>query len=166
MNTLANFTAQAVYLDTMLPYIFLRSIDSAAKSFFERIEGGEFLAYTSILTFDELAYRLLLAFIKDHYNGSPLDHLRNEENRMMTEFAPRVSTLLQRLKDFPNLITLDILASDLDAMIEAMTKYKLRPRDALHLAAMQRADCFNLASNDAHFDNVPKIQRFAIQQEL
>ena len=162
MNSLTDFTGQAIYLDTMLPYIFLRGIDAAAKSFFARIEDGEFLAYTSILTFDELAYRLLLAHIKDRYAGSPLDRLRHEEKQMMAEFMPSVAKLLRQMKEFPNLLTLDILASDFDRMVEAMTQFGLRPRDALHYAAMQRIECFNLASNDAHFRSISQIQCFSI----
>ena len=55
--------------------IWLRGIDPAVKPFFQRIERGELTAYTSALTFDELAYRLILALIKDCYSGSPLDQL-------------------------------------------------------------------------------------------
>lgn len=83
---LSAFGGNVIYFDTMLPYALLRSIDPAVKLFFDRIERGVLLAYTSVLTFDELAYRLLLALIKDHYGGSPLDHLREEEekNRLLS----------------------------------------------------------------------------------
>jgi hypothetical protein len=54
-----------IYLDTMLPYLLLRGLEPAVKPFFQRIDRGELMAYTSVLTFDELAYRLLLALIKD-----------------------------------------------------------------------------------------------------
>ena len=72
---LAAFTGSVIYLDTMLPYMLLRGVDPAVKHFFKRIEEGDFAAYTSALTFDELAYRLLLALIKDRYGSSPLDRL-------------------------------------------------------------------------------------------
>lgn len=68
---LSTFAGDVIYLDTMLPYALLRGIDPAVKSFFNRIERGAFLAYTSALTFDELAYRLLLALTRDHY--APLE---------------------------------------------------------------------------------------------
>lgn len=155
------FTGEIIYVDTMLPYLLLRGVDPAIKTFFERIERGDLSAYTSALTFDELAYRLTLAFIKDRYPGSPLDHLRNEETKMLAEFAPPVVALLRRLSDLPHLIVLDVLSSDLDMMNDAMSRHLLRPRDALHFAAMQRIDCFDLASNDPHFDRVPTIQRYS-----
>ena len=158
---LSAFAGNAIYLDTMLPYMLLRGVDLAVKHFFERIERGDFYAYTSVLTFDELAYRLLLALIKDRYGGSPLDRLREEEDKMMAEFADKVAMLLHRLCDLPYLTVLDVLASDLEVLNEAMVKYHLRPRDALHLAAMQRVGCFDLASNDPRFDSVPHVRRFS-----
>lgn len=48
-------------------------------------------------------------------------------------------------------------------MFQNMLNYPLKSRDALHLATMQRLGCFNLASNDYHFDVVPAIQRFSIE---
>lgn len=156
------FVGETIYLDSMLPYALLRGIDPAVKPFFDRIERGALLAYTSALTFDELAYRLVLALIKDHYGGSPLDRLRKEEEKLIAEFAPTVVPQLRRLRSFPHLTVLDVLASDLETLGEAMIQYQLRPRDALHFAAMQRVGCLDLASNDHHFDRVPDIRRFTL----
>ena len=152
------FTGSVIYLDTMLPYMLLRGADPAVKHFFKRMEEGDFAAYTSALTFDELAYRLLLALIKDRYGSSPLDRLRDEEEKMLAEFAPAVVALLRRLRD----TILDVWVSDLEIMNEAMRHYLLRPRDGLHLAAMQQIPCLDLASTDPHFDRVPHIQRFTL----
>ncbi len=159
---LNTFSGNTIYLDTMLPYALLRGIDPAAKAFFERIGHGELLAYTAALTFDELAYRFILALIKDHYGGSPLDALRTEEEKLIGEFAPRVVTELRRLRELPNLTVLDVLAIDLDTMNDAMTQFHIRPRDALHYAAMKRIGCLDLASNDPHFDRIPTINRYTL----
>ncbi len=156
------FTGSLIYLDTMLPYMLLRGADPAVKLFFKRIEEGDLAAYTSALTFDELAYRLLLALIKDRYGGSPLDRLRDAEEKMLAEFAPAVVILLRRLQELPHLTVLDVLASDVEVMSEAMGRYHLRPRDGLHLAAMQRIPCLDVASTDPHFDRVPHIRRFTL----
>lgn len=43
-----------------------------------------------------------------------------------------------------------------------MMQYHLRPRDALHWAAMQRVGCFDLASSDQRFDRIPHIRRFTL----
>lgn len=156
------FAGDAIYLDTMLPYALLRGMDPAVKPFFARLEGGEFLAYTSALTFDELAYCLLLALIKDSYDGSPLDRLRDEEEKLISEFGSAVAAQLRKLQEFPNLQIVDVIASDLETMNQATVEYRIRPRDALHFAAMKRVGCLNLASNDQHFDRIPLIARLAL----
>lgn len=67
---LSAFTGSALYLDTMVLYALVRNIEAdAVKSLFHRIERGELDAFTSVLTFDELAYRLLLAVVRDHAVG-------------------------------------------------------------------------------------------------
>ena len=156
------FSGTELYLDTMVPYSLLRRLDLSAQELFSCVQAGEVLAYTSVLTFDELAYRLLLAFIRDYYDGSPLDRLRNSEAQMIAEFYPLLAPHLDRLRSFPNLFLVDVTSSDLDVMDQAMHRYHLRPRDALHLAAMLKCGCLNLVSNDTDFDRVPEVQRYRL----
>ncbi len=160
-TALSAFTGNIIYVDTMIPYMLLRGI-TEVQPFFERLERDEVLAYTSALTFDELAYRLILALIKDRYEGSALELLRDQEEKLLAEFAPTVSSLIKRLREYANLTVLDVLVSDLDVMSEVMPQYHLRPRDALHYAAMRRVGCANLASNDSDFDRIPTIKRYTI----
>ena len=80
----------------------------------------------------------------------------------MTEFAPQVSTLLDQLRSLPHLTVLDVLADDVALMGTGMLRYQLRPRDALHWAAMQRIGCFDRASNDPDFDRIPTVRRFGL----
>jgi predicted nucleic acid-binding protein len=96
-----------VYVDTMIFYEHLRASEPATINFFERIRQGDLWAYTSLLTFDELAYRMLLALIRDKYDGSPLERLWREESQMIAEFYPTVAPALLLLQTFPNLVTLD-----------------------------------------------------------
>ena len=161
-TSLASFAGTRIYLDTMIPYALLRGIDPAARTLFARIESGEIAAYTSVLTFDELAYRMLLALIRDRYGGSPLDRLRADEAAMIAEFYPQVAPHLTRLRTFPNLSLIDITALDLESMDSAIQQYHLRPRDALHLAAMQKVKCFDLVSHDTDFDRVPMVRRYTL----
>ncbi len=161
-DPLTAFTGNSIYLDTMLPYSLLRGVDDAVKPLFRRIERVELRAYTSVLTFDELAYRLLLAFIKDRYGSAPLERLRDQEEAMLAEFAPKVSDLLQQLRAYTSLTVLEVLPQDLNVLNSGMVQYHLRPRDALHLAAMQRVNCLDLASNDSDFDRIPEIKRYSI----
>ena len=90
------------------------------------------------------------------YDGSPLDRLRNDETQMIAEFYPLLAPHLSRLRAFPNWFLVDMTASDLDAMDEVMRLYHLRPRDALHLAAIQKCGCLSLVSNDARVVEIAK----------
>jgi len=160
---IADFREQVVYLDTMIPYALFRNIETnAVKGLFHRLQSGDFQAFTSVLTFDELAYRLLLAAIRDNHPGNPLDHLRQNEAELIATYSPRIAVEIERLQTFPNLTLLDVSASDITQMNQLMQQHHLRPRDALHLAAMHKCNCFNLVSQDADFDHVPYLQRFTL----
>jgi predicted nucleic acid-binding protein len=159
------FAGTHIYVDTMLLYTLLRAeerVRPVIQRFFSRIESGEILAYTSVLSFDELAYRLILALVRDKYAGSPLDHLRSRETEILKEMAPAVIPKLQALRAFPNLLVTEITPQDTDGMLQNMLDYPLKPRDALHLATMKRLCCFDLASNDHRFDEIVEVRRFSI----
>ena len=159
---LSAFTGSTLYLDTMIFYAFLRDPQPAVHGLFTRIADGQLQACTSVLTFDELIYRMLLALIRDAYGGSPLEHLRDREPELIAEFHPTLAPLLSHLRAFPNLSLIDVTESDLAAMDEAMRLYHLRPRDALHLAAMQKYGCSALVSHDTDFDRVTTVQRYTL----
>lgn len=159
---LARFTGAGLYLDTMIPYALLRGLDPAAQTLFTRIQAGEIVAYTSALTFDELAYRLLLALIRDHYGSSPLDRLRTDEANMIAQFYPHVAPHLTQLQNFPNLTVLEVTTSDVEVMNNLILQYHLKPRDALHVAAMRKINCVDLISHDAGFDRIPGLQRYTL----
>ena len=160
---ITSFTGSTLYLDTMIPYALLRGLDPAARDLFARIEAAKLQAYTSVLTFDELAYRMLLALIRDHHGGSPLEQLRDNEAQMIAQFYPQLAPHLARLRAFPNLFLVDVTSSDLAVMDEAMSQYHIRPRDALHLAAMQKCGCLSLVSHDPDFDRVPQVHRYTLR---
>jgi predicted nucleic acid-binding protein len=159
---LSAFTGSRLYLDTMIFYVFLRDPELAVRNLFTRIADGRLQACTSVLTFDELTYKMLLALIRDTYGGSPLEHLRDREPELIAEFYPALAPLLSHLRAFPNLSLVDVTSSDLEAMDEVMRLYHLRPRDALHMAAMQKCSCYDLVSHDADFDRVPTVRRYTL----
>lgn len=161
-QSLRQFFGPEIYLDTTAFYAFLRVAEPAAGILFRQIEVGELQAYTSVLTFDEIAYRLLLAHIRDHHSGSPLDNLRNDETNMIHTYYPPIAAKLQLLHILPHLTMLSVTAKDIAQMHEYILQHQLRPRDALHLAAMQKCGCFNLVSNDSDFDRIPALTRFTI----
>lgn len=159
---LSAFSGSVLYLDTMIFYAFLREKSPAVEALIRSIANGEFQIVTSALTFDELAHRMLLAEIRDAHGGSPLDVLRKDEKRMLAEFFPIIEPSLLTLYYMPNLTIVDITGADVPAMYSNMRSFQLRPRDALHLAAMQKADCFHLVSQDSDFDHIPAITRYTL----
>lgn len=160
---LSAFNGIMLYLDTMVFYALVRDIDSdIVKPLFRQIKEGNWQAFTSALTFDELSYRLLLTLISDHHEGNPLDHLRSNEAQMIATYYPSVAVEVGRLQTFSGLIVLDVTIADLTAMHQLVLHHNLRPRDALHLAAMYKSDCLDLVSNDSDFDQIPNIQRFSL----
>ncbi|MBN1316477.1 MAG: type II toxin-antitoxin system VapC family toxin [Anaerolineales bacterium] len=156
----SEFTGEALYVDTMIPYVLLRAIEPSAKHFFDRIQNGEFIAYTSVLTFDELAYRMLLALIRDNYGGSPLNTLRTLDKKVITEFYSQIAPQLTYMQDFFYLGGCDYLR--LKNMNQAILQYQLLPRDALHYSAMKKIGCYDLICHDADFDQVDKISRYTL----
>lgn len=156
-------TYGSVYLDTMVLYISLRSKDVEVTNLLQRIEEGALQAFTSALTFDEVAYRLLLGLIRDKYGKSPLDRLRQSRAEMIAEFYPIIEPQLVALQRFPHLDVVPVTAADLAGMHQNIRQFKLLPRDALHLSVMQRINCTNLISEDSDFDAVTDLNRFTLR---
>jgi predicted nucleic acid-binding protein len=158
----SSFQGDNLYLDTMVFYSVLRASSTVARALLKQIETGRFQAYTAVLTFDELAYRMLLTLIRDKYGKSPQDHLRQDQAGVIAEFYPQIEQQLNQLQLLPNLTILDITLVDLIAMHRNSLAHHLLPRDALHLATMQKVGCKTLVSLDSDFDSIPGIHRYTL----
>ena len=158
----ADLNEKAVYLDTTAFYQLLRGLSADAVALFDAIENERVAAYSSVLAFDEVAYRMVLALIRDKYDKSPLDRLRQSKRQMMTEFYPQVESRLRLFYGLPHLTVLPVTSGDLDAMHHNIRQYGCLPRDALHLAAMQKVGCLHLVSQDSDFDHIPGITRYTL----
>jgi predicted nucleic acid-binding protein len=158
----SSFLGDRVYLDTNFIYCFIRPMPEynyEILTFFKKIEEGRIHAYTCVSTFDELAYRLLLALIKDKYAVNPIDLLRKCARDMMKEFYPKIQSVLLELKSFPNLELLALTSHELFQMIYDLTYAKLMPRDMLHLAVMKNYGVSFIASDDRDFDGIEGVER-------
>jgi hypothetical protein len=120
---------------------------------------GDIGAYTSILTMDELFYRLLLARIKDVYKRNPLDVLREDTSGAIAKCGAEIEAALRRLVRLPHLQLTAVLEDDFPQMLINITAFGLLPRDALHVAVMQRLGLNEIATDDADFDRVPWLRR-------
>jgi predicted nucleic acid-binding protein len=81
---------------------------------------------------------------------------------MVAECCPELTPALARLRAFPHLTLADMAVADVARMSENISTYHLLPRDALHLAAMQKCGCFDLVSHDADFDRAPRVRRYTL----
>lgn len=151
-----------LYIDVNVFYMVLRSDPEhleALRSFFQRVVKGDIAAYTSVLTMDELFYRLLLGRIKDAFEGNPLDVLRERGEDAVRTYAPEIETALRKLVRLPHLELAAVLPGDVPVMLQSIGALGLLPRDALHVAVMRRLDLYQIATDDRDFDGVPGTTR-------
>lgn len=129
-----------VYLDANV-FVFAAlakdSMGDASRRILSKLRAID--AKTCCLTLDELAWVVL--------------------KKVNNETAVKACRAVLALKD------LDIVSieyGDIWMMTELMTKFQLKPRDALHLAVMRRHDEKTIITEDPHF-TVPGVKRIPIQ---
>ena len=151
-----------VYVDVNVFYMYLRPDPvylATIRRFLGRMVQEDIEAYTSILTMDELFYRLLLARVKDVYRRNPLDVLREDIKGAIAKCGAEIEVALRRLIRLPHLQLAAVLEDDFPQMLTNITAFGLLPRDALHVAVMQRLGLSEIATDDVDFDRVPWLQR-------
>jgi predicted nucleic acid-binding protein len=154
------------YLDTNFIYAHLRAKRGAtlgpveawrARVLSEMEDGGGVI---SGLVLDELAYRLVLAWLRDDGDGDPLSTYRTDTRKAMQAARRRLTTAWRAV---------DSLALELQPTEHAVVKGArslmaqpgLAPRDAFHAAHALEAGCDLIASSDSGFDQVSGLRRLA-----
>lgn len=160
-QSLNTFTGSMIYLDTLPFYALVRKLHPAVRDLFTHIKEGEIQAYTSALTFDELTHRIVVALAHEQNTKTETPH-HQPHLSLFAEFYPQVLPALTLLRNFPNLTLLDVSAIDLMLMGENMARCRLGPREALHLAAMQKSGCFDIVSHNTLFDSIPEVHRYTL----
>jgi predicted nucleic acid-binding protein len=154
------------YLDTNFLYVHLRSPRSEAPPPLEdwrsRVlahvarDGG----VLSALVHDELAHRLILAWLRDDGVGDPLSAYRADAQAVMRTVRRRLTATWRAVDS----LYLELQLTD-DAVVEQarslMARPGLGPRDAFHAAHALVAGSSVIASSDAAFDDVPGVRRLA-----
>lgn len=64
----------------------------------------------------------------------------------------------------PYTYSIPIEESDLSAVEEYLTKYELKPSDAIHLATMEKRGIVRIASEDEEFDRIKGISRIWLRR--
>ena len=154
------------YLDANFLYTHLRAARAAAPRQVEdwrnrvlaelTVEG----ATISALVLDELAYRLILAWLRDDGDKDPLSTYRADPRAAMRAVRRRLTSTWRSIESLP----LELQPTD-NAVVERakslMARPGLAPRDAFHAAHALAAGCSVIASADAAFDEVPGLRRLA-----
>lgn len=126
------------YLDTNFIYAHLRSKRGATlgsveawrtQVLSEMDDGGGVI---SGLVLDEIAYHLVLAWLRDDGDSDPLSSFRADPERVVVERAKSL-----------------------------MARPGLPPRDAFHAGHALEAGCDLIASSDTDFDRVPGLRLLA-----
>jgi len=136
-----------LYLDSnVFIYPVLYSIEAEpkarkAKEILLSIEKGEFPAYTSTLTWDEVVW-------------------------VISKTMGRSEGISQgqKLLGFPNLEFISADANILSQAQALIDKYNLRPRDSIHIASAIQRKIKTIISDDKDIDQVTEIERAALSR--
>ena len=112
------------------------------------------------LVLDELAYRLVLAWLRDDGDGDPLSTYRQDPRKAMRAVRRRLTTAWRAVDSLP----LELQPTE-HAVVEGakslMAEPGLAPRDAFHAAHALAAGCNLIASSDADFAQAPGLRLLA-----
>jgi predicted nucleic acid-binding protein len=153
------------YLDTNFVYAHLRSRQGGAlgpvEAWRSRVLGEmEDGGVISGLVLDELAYRLVLAWLRDDGDSDPLSTYRADASSTMKAMRRRLISTWRAVDS----LSLELQPTE-RAVVEGakalMARPGLAPRDASHAAHALAAGCDLIASSDASFDLVSGLQRLA-----
>jgi predicted nucleic acid-binding protein len=154
------------YLDTNFLYVHLRSKRAEASPALEdwrervlvqvTVDGG----VVSALVFDELAYRLILAWLRDDGVEDPLSKYRADAQAVMEAMRRRLTNTWRAVDS----LSLELQPTDRAVVERArslMARPGLGPRDSFHAAHALVGGCDAIASTDAAFDRVDGLHRLA-----
>jgi predicted nucleic acid-binding protein len=152
------------YLDTNFLYGHLRSppggLPSPMEDWRERTlaeltdDGG----VVSPLVVDELAYRLVLVWLRDDGDPDPLSTYRERPHTVMPAMRDRLAATWASLDS----LGLELDPTDREVTDRAralMAAPGLAPREAFHAAHAVEADCAVIVSADRAFDRLPALRR-------
>lgn len=137
------------------------SFGPACRDLLLRTRRREIQGFTSTHVLADVAHRLMtLEAMSAH--GWPAAGLAARLRRHHTEI-PRLNIYMDAIAKIPSLgiEVLPVTASHVQAATELSRKHELLTGDALIVAVMQHQGLRVIASNDADFDRVPGLMRYA-----
>jgi predicted nucleic acid-binding protein len=112
------------------------------------------------LVLDEIAYRLVLAWLRDDGDSDPLSTFRADPGKAMRAVRRRLTAGWRAIDS----LSLELQPTERAVVERAkslMARPGLPPRDAFHAAHALEAGCDLIASSDTDFDRVPGLRLLA-----
>jgi predicted nucleic acid-binding protein len=154
------------YLDTNFLYAHLRSERGRTlgpvETWRARVlnELDDDAGLISALVLDELAYRLVLAWLRDDGDDDPLSTYRANGRQTMRATRRRLTATWGAVDS----LGLELQPTEHAVVTTAkslMSQPGLAPRDAFHAAHALAAGCELIASSDPGFDGISNLKRVA-----
>lgn len=114
----------------------------------------------SALVIDELAYRLILAWLRDDGDGDPLSTYRTDARTVMRAMRRRLAATWRAVDS----LSLELQPTEHSVIERAkalMSRPGLSPRDAFHAGHALAAGCTLIASGDDAFEQVAGLRLLA-----
>jgi predicted nucleic acid-binding protein len=150
------------YIDTSFLYVHLREggADPAVNAWRDSVtlELGDDAGVVSGLVLDELANRLILAWLRDDGDGDPLTTFRRQSSAVMGRMHSRLGRLWQAI----DTLNIELAITDRGVTqwaMELMSDPGLAPRDAFHAAHALDRGCQVIVSSDPGYDRLSELRR-------
>jgi len=152
------------YIDTSFLYVHLREAEAGADSAVTAwrdsvaLELGDDAGVASGLVLDELAYRMILAWLRDDGDGDPLTTFRRSTSAVMGRMHSRLGRLWKAI----DTLGLQLAITDRGVThwaMELMSDPGLAPRNAFHAAHALDCGCDVIVSSDRGYDRLSELRR-------
>lgn len=149
------------YVDTNFLYVHLRQREDPDVAAWRQLVEAELdgdQCVISALVFDELAYRSVLAWLRESGDKDPVSTLRQQSGKTMRQMRARLDRLWKAVDD----LNFEMATTDRSVAVMArslMADPGLAPRDAFHAAQALDANCPVIVSADPDFDTVNQLRR-------
>ena len=119
--------------------------------FAQRLESAKSILVLSNLGLDEIWFVLLrIQAVEEHGEKGWLSFLKENPNKVI-EYSSRLEEVTLQILEIPNLLLVELTASQSLRALGLMKQYGLLPRDALHAAATSETGIGVIITTDADF---------------